>query len=82
MGRSILIGEVCINAEMSDIPTFLVATSHLESLDNESFRKDQMEYYVDAILGKYDSVFMGDFNFDFKWENEKDTLSKNYSFIA
>mmetsp|Transcript_4015 Transcript_4015/g.3358 ORF Transcript_4015/g.3358 Transcript_4015/m.3358 type:complete len:125 (-) Transcript_4015:36-410(-) len=36
-----------------------------------------MEYYVDPILGKYNSIFMGDFNFEYHWENEKDTLNRD-----
>ena len=76
MGRSLLVGEVCINPETSKDSSFLVGTSHLESLGNALLRKDQMEYFVDPILGNHNSIFMGDFNFEYSWSNEKKTLSK------
>ncbi|CAI2370911.1 unnamed protein product [Moneuplotes crassus] len=76
MGRSLLVGEVSINSDENEDSTFLVGTSHLESLNNAALRKDQMEYYIDPILGKYDSIFMGDFNFMYHWKNEEDTLNR------
>lgn len=53
----------------------MVGTSHLESLNQAKARKEQMEV-VEEVLGDNDGIFMGDFNFGFDWEAEKDTLSK------
>lgn len=76
MGRSLLVAEVVYKSSkpLSDsnesTSTFLVSTSHLESLDNKIKRSEQMDYIQHGILSGYDSVFMGDFNFDFNWKDE------------
>lgn len=65
MGRSLLVGETVFNGE-----TFLVCTSHLESLDNRKKRAEQMDYIQHDLLQDHDAIFMGDFNFDFSWPDE------------
>lgn len=66
MDRSLLVAETIFNGE-----TFLVSTSHLESLDNRRKRAEQMDYIQTHVLNGYDAIFMGDFNFDFNWDDEK-----------
>ena len=65
MDRSLLVAETTFNNK-----TFLICTSHLESLDNRYKRASQMDYIQNTILKGHDAVFMGDFNFDFKWRDE------------
>lgn len=65
MNRSLLLAETMFNGK-----TFLVWTSHLESLDNRLKRSKQIDYIQNTILKGYDAIFMGDFNFDFKWPDE------------
>lgn len=76
MGRSLLIAEVAykhpvaLGEHNDDYKTFLISTSHLESLDNKVKRSEQMEYIQKAVLSGHDAIFMGDFNFDFSWKDE------------
>jgi len=69
MGRSLLVAETVFNGK-----TFLTWTSHLESLDNKAKRREQTEYVQHNLLYGFDSVFMGDFNFDFTWADESSNI--------
>lgn len=72
MNRSLLVAETVFNGE-----TFLVSTSHLESLDNRHKRAKQMNYIQNTLLKGFDSIFMGDFNFDYSWPDEVHHLDFN-----
>lgn len=75
MDRSLLVAETVFNGE-----TFLVCTTHLESLDNSKKRALQMKYIQHDVLKGYDAIFMGDFNFDYKWPDERKNVDwKNFS---
>ena len=86
MGRSLLVAEVVYRRQKAfseknyKYDTFLISTSHLESLDNKLKRGEQMKYIQNKVLKGHDSIFMGDFNFDYKWKDESTHLDRdNYS---
>lgn len=90
MNRSLLVAETIFNGK-----TFIIGTSHLESLDNKYKRVKQMEFIQSNVLKDHDSIFMGDFNFDFKcseetvsvdwtnyrdvWQSLKDELEEDFT---
>lgn len=75
MDRGFLAAETVFNGK-----TFVVGTTHLESLDNKKRRKEQMEAIQTKILPGTDAIFMGDLNFDLSWPDEGGNLdSKMFS---
>jgi endonuclease/exonuclease/phosphatase family metal-dependent hydrolase len=66
MGRTLLLSNTLVKGK-----EVLVATAHLESLDNNAvFRYKQIKTAY-QIFQKYDNVIMmGDFNFDNQQENQ------------
>ena len=58
MGRTLLV------AELAARPGMAVATVHLESLDSERVRGEQLVVAARALGGATHAVLMGDFNFD------------------
>lgn len=58
MGRTLLV------AELAERPGTAVATVHLESLDSEPVRREQLAVAARALGGAARAVLMGDFNFD------------------
>lgn len=58
MGRTLLI------ANLTAQPSTAVATVHLESLDSERVRQEQLAVAERALGGTAHAVLMGDFNFD------------------
>ena len=58
MGRTLLV------AELAARPGVAVATVHLESLDSERVRGEQLAVAARALGGAAHAVLMGDFNFD------------------
>jgi endonuclease/exonuclease/phosphatase family metal-dependent hydrolase len=71
MERSLLVAETVFNGQ-----SFLVCTSHLESLDNRLKRSEQINYIQNEVLQGYDAIFMGDFNFDFSWSDEGKNINR------
>ena len=65
MDRSCLVAETIFNGE-----SFLVATTHLESMDCKKQRSEQIYQIQHKILKGRDAIFMGDLNFDFNWYEE------------
>jgi len=71
MERYLLYGEIQINKVRT-----AVATLHLESLANSSYRKKQLDITFEE-LGAYPKVFiLGDFNFD--WASENKNIAPHY----
>lgn len=66
MDRNCLIAELVVNGKF-----FYVATSHLESMNSAKRRAKQVDYIQNELLFEKQMIFMGDFNFDYKWDTER-----------
>ena len=83
MGRNLLLTEVFLpnSNKTGKLDNLLISTSHLESLNNPHYRKNQLESSFE-ILNKSNYAFMmGDFNFDetcSMWKNEDGNIDPKY----
>jgi hypothetical protein len=75
MGRKILVTEIAINDKGESIG---VATSHFESLNSASLRKQQLKIAFKILKNFKISFLMGDFNFDPSWKHEQSNIDTDY----
>jgi tyrosyl-DNA phosphodiesterase 2 len=73
MGRNLLFTTLQLN----DKEDLVIATSHFESLQNETKRKIQLEITFKELNNFSSSFLMGDFNFDPSWK-EQENIDPNY----
>jgi len=73
MGRTLLICETLINQR-----PLAIATVHLESLNNATYRAEQMKIAFEVLNSYQDAMLMGDFNFDSSWTKEQAQIDKNF----
>ena len=75
MNRSLLIAEPIggVNGQ-----PLLVATAHLESLNNSELRMNQLQMSIDILSRTCkNNLMMGDFNFHSTWKDQQAVIHEN-----